>query len=122
LRFRYVYSGGGEGILSVAGGASFEVTDTDPLGLDLPVLRALPRAEASDPAGAARTADALHAYLAWAHARLRSPPPARPAPAGAGAPPRRRPPHHLPDYEVGGPQIVLRAVRAPLGPAPGQPP
>jgi 2,3-bisphosphoglycerate-independent phosphoglycerate mutase len=74
LRFRYVYSGRGDGILYVAGGASFQVTDTDPLGLDLPVLRALPRAEASDPALAQRTADALNAYLAWAHARLISHP------------------------------------------------
>jgi 2,3-bisphosphoglycerate-independent phosphoglycerate mutase len=74
LRFRYVYSGRGDGILYVAGGASFEMTDTDPLGMDLPVLRALPRAEASNPALARRTADALNAYLAWAHARLGSHP------------------------------------------------
>src|SRR3990172_347234 len=77
LRFPYVYSGRGDGILYVAGGASFEVTDTDPLGLDLPVLRALPRAEASDSARVARTPDALNAYLAWAHARLGSHPLAR---------------------------------------------
>ncbi len=74
FRFRYVYSGRGDGILYVEGDASFQVTDTDPLGLDLPVLRALPRAEASDPALAARTADALNAYLAWAHAQLTSHP------------------------------------------------
>ena len=74
FRFRYVYCGGGDGILYVEGGASFQVTDTDPLGLDLPVLRALPRAEAPDPAPAARTADALNAYLAWAHAQLASHP------------------------------------------------
>ncbi|MEE8346232.1 MAG: hypothetical protein V3S20_02670, partial [Dehalococcoidia bacterium] len=67
-------SGRGDGILYVEGDASFQVTDTDPLGLDLPVLRALPRAEASDPAMAARTADALNAYLAWAHAQLTSHP------------------------------------------------
>jgi 2,3-bisphosphoglycerate-independent phosphoglycerate mutase len=70
LRFRYVYSGEGDGMLFIAGGASHEVTDTDPLGLDLPVLRSQPRADAPDSALAARTAGALNRYLAWAHGRL----------------------------------------------------
>lgn len=74
LHFRYSYSGRGDGILYIEGGASFQVTDTDPLGLDLPVLRALARAEAADPRLAARTAEALNAYLAWAHAQLTSHP------------------------------------------------
>jgi len=72
LSFRYCYSGGGDGILFVEGGASYQVTDTDPLGLDLPVLRARPRAEAGDPALAQRTADALNRYLTWAHSQLQS--------------------------------------------------
>jgi 2,3-bisphosphoglycerate-independent phosphoglycerate mutase len=70
LPFRYVYSGKGDGMLFMAGGASHEVTDTDPLGLDLPVLRAQPRAGAADSAQADRTATALNGYLAWAHRRL----------------------------------------------------
>lgn len=74
FRFRYAYSGRGDGILYIEGGASFEVTDTDPLGLDLPVLRARPRADARNPELAARTAEALNAYLAWAHAQLSSHP------------------------------------------------
>ena len=70
LRFRYVYSGGGDGMLFIAGGASHEVTDTDPLGLDLPVLRAQARAGAADSALADRTAAALNRYLAWVHRQL----------------------------------------------------
>ncbi|MGQ9571967.1 MAG: hypothetical protein ACUVV3_02090 [Dehalococcoidia bacterium] len=70
LRFRYVYSGEGDGMLFIAGGASHEVTDTDPLGLDLPVLRAQPRIGAKEPSVAARTAAALNRYLAWVHRRL----------------------------------------------------
>ena len=80
LRFRYVYCGRGDGLLFLAGGASYAVTDTDPLGLDLPVLRARPRADAPDVASAERTAAALNDYLAWAHGRLD----AHPASNGAG--------------------------------------
>lgn len=74
LRFRYAYAGRGDGNLFISGGASFEVTDTDPLGLDLPVLKALPRAGAGDADAAQCTADALNGYLAWAHARLAAQP------------------------------------------------
>lgn len=74
LSFRYSYSGRGDGILFIEGGASCQVTDTDPLGLDLPVLRARPLAEARAPLLAQRTADALNRYLNWAHGRLRSQP------------------------------------------------
>lgn len=70
LTFRYVYAGRGDGNLFISGGASFEVTDTDPLGLDLPVLKSQPRAEASNPGLAANTANALNAYLAWAHGQF----------------------------------------------------
>jgi 2,3-bisphosphoglycerate-independent phosphoglycerate mutase len=83
LSFRYCYSGMGDGILLIEGGASYQVTDTDPLGLDLPVLRARPRAEAEDPALAQRTADALNRYLTWAHAQLGS----QPMSGGEDAPP-----------------------------------
>ncbi len=70
LHFRYKYAGRGDGNLFIDGDASHEITDTDPLGLDLPVLRPRPRAEAADPARAARTADALNRYLVWAHEQL----------------------------------------------------
>ncbi|MGH2347880.1 MAG: hypothetical protein ACRDFT_00275, partial [bacterium] len=66
------YAGRGDGNLFVGGGASFEITDTDPLGLDLPVLKSQPRAEAVDPALAAATADALNDYLSGAYSRFRS--------------------------------------------------
>jgi 2,3-bisphosphoglycerate-independent phosphoglycerate mutase len=78
--FRYVYSDRGDGLLLIDPPAAFEVTDTDPLGLDLPMLRAQARAGAADPEAAARTAAALNAYLGWAHHRLS----AHPASAAAG--------------------------------------
>ena len=70
LTFRYVYAGRGDGNLFVSGSASFEITDTDPLGLDLPILKAQARSEAADPRLAAATADALNAYLSWAHSQF----------------------------------------------------
>lgn len=87
LRFRYEYSGRGDGLLFVSAGtpaarASFEVTDTDPLAIDQPVLRARARAAAEDAASAGRTAEALCEYLEWAHATLT----AHPASGLGGAP------------------------------------
>ena len=70
LSFPYVYAGNGDGNLFMTGGASSQITDTDPLGLDLPVLRSQARAEASDRQTAARSADALNHYLTWAHSQL----------------------------------------------------
>ena len=70
LTFRYLYAGNGDGNLFISGGASFQITDTDPLGLDLPVLRSQPRAEASDKDNAAPSANALNKYLIWAHSQL----------------------------------------------------
>ncbi|MFQ6019306.1 MAG: phosphoglycerate mutase [Dehalococcoidia bacterium] len=74
LSFRYVYCGRGDGILFIAGEASHEVTDTDPLGLDLPVLEAQARADAHLKERAGRTATALNRYLAWACSQLVSHP------------------------------------------------
>jgi 2,3-bisphosphoglycerate-independent phosphoglycerate mutase len=70
LTFRYVYAGRGDGNLFINGGASFEITDTDPLGLDLPVLKAQPRADTCDPARSADTAYGLNEYLTWAYSQL----------------------------------------------------
>ncbi|MFQ5878875.1 MAG: hypothetical protein ACE5IZ_01700 [Dehalococcoidia bacterium] len=70
LRFRYRYCGSGDGILYISGGASPDVTDSDPLGLDLPVIKVQPLAQAREPEAARRTADALNRYLAWAHQRM----------------------------------------------------
>ena len=79
-RFRYVYSGRGDGLLIVDPPASFELTDSDPLGLDLPLLRARARADAADRAAAERSAEALNGYLGWAHRTLRD----HPAANGSG--------------------------------------
>ncbi len=70
FEFRYRYGGKGDGNLIVRGGASFEVTDTDPLGVGLPVLRAQSRSDATDPLLAQRTAAALNEWLRWSHERL----------------------------------------------------
>jgi len=70
LTFRYLYAGRGDGNLFTSGHASHEITDTDPLGLDLPVLKAQARADARDRSLAAATAEALNDYLAWAHGRF----------------------------------------------------
>jgi 2,3-bisphosphoglycerate-independent phosphoglycerate mutase len=70
LTFRYTYSGRGDGILSISDAASYQVTDTDPLGLDLPVLKAHPWADASDTKSANRTAAALNRFLASAYSRF----------------------------------------------------
>lgn len=77
LLFRYVYHGAGDGILLIDGESSHEVTDTDPLGLDLPVLKAQARADAGLKEQAQRTAAALNRYLAWAHHQLLDHPLAR---------------------------------------------
>lgn len=84
LHFRYVYSGRGDGLLFVSG-ASHEVTDTDPLAIGLPALRAHARADAREPAAAARTAVALNTYLRHAHHRLREHPANAEAPAPINA-------------------------------------
>lgn len=72
LTFRYIYAGRGDGNLFISGGGSYEITDTDPLGLDLPVLKAQPRADAPDAGSATRSATALNKYLAWVHAQLKA--------------------------------------------------
>lgn len=74
LRFRYAYSGKGDGILFISPPASFRITDTDPLALDLPVLRSQPREEAAEDPCAIQTAEALNEYLAWVHGVLRGHP------------------------------------------------
>src|SRR6266542_4336217 len=115
LTFRYIYAGNGDGNLFISVGASFQITDTDPLGLDLPVLRSQPRSEASEMASAARSADALNHYLGWAHAQLNATPHSGAAPPinflitkWAGPKPQYEPfaerwglrPASLPDEEV----------------------
>ena len=81
LRFSYRYGGDGDGSLFIRGGmrdgASFELTDTDPLALDLPVLRPRARAGAVEATLAERTAEALGEYLRWANGRMTDHPSAR---------------------------------------------
>ncbi|MEE9285323.1 MAG: alkaline phosphatase family protein [Dehalococcoidia bacterium] len=65
-----VYTGATESVLRLAGPVSEAITDCDPLGSELPVIKAQPMADAPDPQAAARTAEAVNQYLRWAHAVL----------------------------------------------------
>ena len=69
-----VYTGESEGVLFLRGDVSDAITDCDPLGSDLPVIKAQPMEQARDSQAAARTARALNHYLSWAHQVLRSHP------------------------------------------------
>ncbi|MFQ5933623.1 MAG: hypothetical protein ACE5KI_03160 [Dehalococcoidia bacterium] len=68
--FRYIYCGKGDGNLYISGNASSHITDSDPLGLDLPVIKVEPTEDAPDPSAARRTATALNRYLSWAYRRM----------------------------------------------------
>lgn len=70
ISFRYEYVGHGDGTLFLTGPASHEVTDVDPLGMDLPVLKAEAKGDAQDGVAAVRTAEALNGYLNWVHRQL----------------------------------------------------
>ncbi|MPZ22566.1 MAG: phosphoglycerate mutase [Dehalococcoidia bacterium] len=70
LEFSYRYCGRGDGLLTVRGDASPEVTDSDPLGLDLPVIEIQALEAAANDEAAQSTAVALNAYLEWAHRTL----------------------------------------------------
>ena len=74
LTFRYTYCGKGDGNLFISGGASADVTDSDPLGLDLPVLKVEPLEGSTDPDAARKTAVALNKYLSWAYGKMRDHP------------------------------------------------
>lgn len=74
LTFRYTYCGKGDGNLFISGGASPHITDSDPLGLDLPVLKIEPLESSKDPSAAQKTAIALNRYLSWAHDRMNNHP------------------------------------------------
>ena len=74
IRFALRDCGRCEGILSLTGTPSRSVSDVDPFADGAAVARALPLAEDPDQANAQRTADALNAYLSWAHTRLEAHP------------------------------------------------
>lgn len=70
IAFKLEYTGGTESVLRLTGPVSDAITDCDPLGTDLPVIKAQPMGEAPDPEAAAQTADAVNRYLRWAHSVL----------------------------------------------------
>jgi 2,3-bisphosphoglycerate-independent phosphoglycerate mutase len=67
LQFSYRYCGRGDGLLTVRGRASPNVTDSDPLGLDLPVIQVEPLESTAGNPAASVTASCLNDYLAWVH-------------------------------------------------------
>ena len=69
-----VYTGDTEGILILRGEVDDAVTDCDPMGSELPVIKAQPMDSARDPTRARKTAEAINAYLRWAHGVLRDHP------------------------------------------------
>jgi 2,3-bisphosphoglycerate-independent phosphoglycerate mutase len=71
INFSLQYCGHCEAILTLSGHPSHYVSDVDPFYNGALVAQALPIAEDSDQANAARTASALNNYLNWAHERLR---------------------------------------------------
>jgi 2,3-bisphosphoglycerate-independent phosphoglycerate mutase len=70
LDFAYRYCGRGDGLLTIRGGASPDVTDSDPLGLDLPVINIEPLESAADSSTATQTSEGLNEWLTWVHERL----------------------------------------------------
>lgn len=75
VSLRLDYLDRGEALLFLTGGAGEEVTDSDPFfHTGHSVIAVQPLVGAADPGRAARTADALNAYLLWAHGRLEAHP------------------------------------------------
>lgn len=74
VEIELVYTGNTEGLLILRGNVSDAFTDCDPLGEDLPVIKAQPMDHAADRAAADRTATAMNSYLRWAHTVLRDHP------------------------------------------------
>ena len=70
LQFGLASCGRCEAILTLRGHPSRDITDVDPFYNNAYVAQAQPLAESPHPQQAARTADALNAYLGWAHCQL----------------------------------------------------
>ncbi len=74
IMFSLTSCGRCEGILTLTGYPSRDITDVDPFYNDAYVAAAQPWAESPDLHNAQRTATALNAYLAWAYRRLQAHP------------------------------------------------
>ena len=74
LQFALTSCGRCEAILTLRGHPSRDITDVDPFYNNAYAARAQPLAESLHPQAAARTADALNAYLSWVHYQLSQPP------------------------------------------------
>ena len=70
LQFALTSCGRCEAILTLSGRPSRDISDVDPFYNNASVARAQALAESSHPHNARRTADALNAYLGWAHHQL----------------------------------------------------
>ncbi|MBN2405979.1 MAG: hypothetical protein JXE06_10415 [Coriobacteriia bacterium] len=73
LRIELHHTVGEQAIITIDGGASTDITDTDPHNNGWPVGSVQPLDDARDPAAAQRTAEALTAYLRFAYDALGTP-------------------------------------------------
>ncbi len=74
IKFRFVYNGRRQGILFLKGGASSNITDSDPFDDTLPAIKIQPLQNVDDREKAERTADALNSYLRWVYGHLKDHP------------------------------------------------
>ncbi len=70
IRFVFRQTKGLDGILAMSGQASPLITDTDPIQVDCPMMRAVPWRPAAGERDAVRTAGVLNSYLSWCYRTL----------------------------------------------------
>lgn len=70
LRFELHHIGRNDGILRIRGGASPDISDSDPILRGAAVARVMPVSGSLEPAKAKKTAGALNDYLSWCHVQL----------------------------------------------------
>ena len=74
FRFELHQTGRNDAILVVKGAngnrPSPDISDSDPVGIGMPMGRITPLAESTEPEAASMTADAVNQYLDWCHERL----------------------------------------------------
>lgn len=70
LRFELHHTRRNDSILCIRGGASPDISDSDPILKGAAVARIMPVSGSSEPAAAQKTAEALNYYLSWCYAQL----------------------------------------------------
>lgn len=70
LSFELHHTGRNDGVLLIRGGASPDISDSDPVLKGAVLGRIMPVSGSLEPARAAKTAEALNSYLSWCYGRL----------------------------------------------------